>query len=335
MKKKIKQLHQQVIFITGASSGIGLTIVKQAVEQGSKVFMVARNQEVLLKIQEEMRGKGYDTAFAIADVAEIDQVQFAADQCINTFGRIDTFINNAGVGLFGKFLDTTIEESKRLFDTNFWGCFNCCKVAVLHFKEKGGTIINVGSFLAETTFPKQGIEIAADHALKALTDVLRKEFEDENIPINLVFVEVPSVDSPYLNHSRSHIGKPHFKTPVYSVEYVANTILRCAVSPVDFIKIGVHLSLSSLLQKITSLFFIKKEDNYFDKRESSITGDMFQYHDLIGKMKGGYKGHLRASSFISEIFLKKRFFRGGAVMAALGLLLISRLKVWSQDIKSN
>ncbi|MBA2406070.1 MAG: SDR family NAD(P)-dependent oxidoreductase, partial [Bdellovibrionales bacterium] len=94
MSVKQKPLNQQVIFIAGATSAIGLATVMMAVAQGAKVFMVARHENELQKIQDEMRIKNYATAYALADLGEVDQVQYAADVCLSTFGTIDTWINN-------------------------------------------------------------------------------------------------------------------------------------------------------------------------------------------------------------------------------------------------
>ncbi|HXH76281.1 MAG TPA: SDR family oxidoreductase [Bacteriovoracaceae bacterium] len=233
-----KPIHQQVFFITGATSGIGLATVRMAVGQGAKVFMVARNENDLQKIQDEMRTIFFETAYAVADVAEFDQVQSAADNCIRTFGRIDTWVNNAGITIYSKLLDTTEEEAKRLFDTNFWGMVNGCKIAVPLMREKGGTIINMGSILAKTADPLQGIYTASEHAIRGFTDALRKELISEKAPISLTLLIPGSVDTPFLEHARTNTTAASVVTPVSTPEEVASVVLKCAVKPAKESRVG-------------------------------------------------------------------------------------------------
>lgn len=157
MTIKLKRLEEQVIFITDATSRIGLATVHIAVEQGARIFMVASNENELFKLQNEMKAKGYETAFGVADVSNIDQLRKAAEKCLATFGRIDTFINNAGNSICAPFLNTNLEEAKRLFDTTFWGVVNGCKIAVPLMKKNGGAIINIESVLSNVSIPIQGI----------------------------------------------------------------------------------------------------------------------------------------------------------------------------------
>ncbi len=209
MSISLRPLHRQVIVITGATSGIGLSTIRMAVEQGAKVFMIARQEDELQKIQDDMRAKAYDTAYTVADESDVEQLQYAADRCIATFGRIDTWINNADISVYGEVKDSTEEEARRMFDTNFWGLVNGCKVAAQYMNEKGGVIINVTSALSQVASPIQSVYSASRLAIKGYTDSLRSELKKEN---GLIAVTLVTPTSP--DHAS------------YSLETISKIILR-------------------------------------------------------------------------------------------------------------
>lgn len=337
MAIRLKQLHEQVIFITGATSGIGLATVHLAVEQGAKVFMTARNEEDLQKLQDEMRNKGYDTAYAVADVAEFDQIQFAADQCIYTFGRIDTFINNAGISIYARLMDTSIEEGRRLFDTNFWGVVNGCKTAVPLMNMKGGAIINIGSALSRVALPIQGLYSASKFAVKAYTDALRAELMADNYPIQVTLILPSAIDTPYTEHARSHIGEPMHSPPVYAADVVARAILKCAVTPTRELGIGampfflpyLEAFLPKLHDRIMSKFFMEKNQQNTGRalpREHGDSGNLFKIPSHEGHEEGHYPGHVMKSSMLTEISEKKAIVKSGAALAGLAFFLTRRFR---------
>lgn len=272
MALAVKGCHQQVIFITGATSGIGLATVREAVARGAKVFMVARHEQELQKIQDEMRQNQFETAYAVADVAEFEQLQSAADKCIATFGRIDTWINNAGITIFARLLDTTEEEAKRLFDTNFWGMVNGCKLAVPLMRERGGGIINVGSVLSRTADPLQGIYTAAEHAIKGFTDALRKEFQEERLPVQVSLVLPGAVDTPFIEHARSKVGEVGVTGPVLTPEEVAQVLLKCAVRPEKEVNVG-------FFSRVIPLMHLRPNSRW-------IPGSLFALPDREGEVRG-------------------------------------------------
>lgn len=122
-KLKLKKLKDQVIVITGASSGIGLVTARMAAEKGAKVVAAARNEDALKELTDELKEKGHDAIWVKADVGKEEDVNRIAETAISTFGRFDTWVNNAAVSTFGHAMDVTVEDMKRMFDTNFWDLF--------------------------------------------------------------------------------------------------------------------------------------------------------------------------------------------------------------------
>jgi short-subunit dehydrogenase len=338
MRLKLKPLHEQVIFITGGTSGIGLATLHRAVEQGAKVFFTARNEEELQRLQDEMRGKGYDTAYSVVDVAEQEQLQFAVECCISTFGRIDTFINNAGISIYSKLLETSFDEARRLFDTNFWGVVNGCKVAIPSMREKGGAIINIGSVLSNVSIPIQGLYSASKHAVKGYTDALRREVLADKFPIQITLIMPSAIDTPYPEHARSHIGEPMHTPPVYAADVVAKAILRCAVKPTRELGVGsgafffplIDRYFPNLQDRIMSKAYMEKgqsTDHKLSEREHGDAGNLFVAPTKEGETKGHYPGHVMQSSLYTEVAERKGILKAGAVVGGLAILFFRRLRV--------
>ncbi|WP_408095974.1 SDR family NAD(P)-dependent oxidoreductase [Peredibacter sp. HCB2-198] len=257
MAIKLKPLYKQVIFMTGATSTIGVATVHMAVEQGAKVFMVDRidKEEELQRIQNDMRAKGYDTAYAISD-EETEQLEFAADQCLKTFGAIDTWINNIGTTPQAAHLKLNKKETKALFEENFWGFVNGCKLATRYLKEKGGALINVGSAVEEAELNTMGVASASRHAIKGFTDTYRKELSQEKIPVSVSLV----IPAPIATNMEKE--EP---TPLTSQDVVAQAILKCAQKPVAEIGVsGMSKRTFPLMEK-----FLPKIQSYFQKHPNS------------------------------------------------------------------
>ncbi|HEX2219445.1 MAG TPA: SDR family NAD(P)-dependent oxidoreductase, partial [Gemmatimonadales bacterium] len=166
MKHKLKPIGEQVIVITGASSGIGLATAKLAAERGGRVVLVSRDEEDLAAAAGEIRASGGWATYQVADVADYRAMQRVARQVVVELGRIDTWVNNAGVTVYGLIEEVPIEDARRLFETNYWGVVNGSLAALPHLRTDGGALINVGSVLSDTGYPLQGHYTASKHAVK-------------------------------------------------------------------------------------------------------------------------------------------------------------------------
>jgi short-subunit dehydrogenase len=239
MRPKLKRLRDQVIVITGASSGIGLTTAEMAAEVGARVVLNARNESDLRAVVDRIRSRGGRAAYHVGDVADPDAMDDLASRAIGEFGGIDTWINNAGQGMYGRLTEMSLADKRRLFDINFWGVVHGCRTAVRQMRERGGTIINVGSVVSDRAVPLLGIYSASKHAVKGYTDALRMELEEDRIPIFVSLVKPSSTNTPFIEHARNYMeAEPELAPPVYAPEEVAHAILRCAESPVRDITVG-------------------------------------------------------------------------------------------------
>ncbi|CAL1691510.1 hypothetical protein MMB232_01651 [Brevundimonas subvibrioides] len=237
----LKPLDQQAIVITGATSGIGLSTARRAAAAGACVFLIARGEQDLKALVEELQREGARVAYAVADVADHDALALAADKCRRLFGGFDTWVNNAGVSVHGPIRETTLEDQHRVFETNYWGVVNGSLVAAEHLRAQpgGGTIINVGSVLGDSPIPVQGVYSASKHAVKGFTNAFRMELMREGAPVAVSLIKPSAIDTPYNRHARNLTGEP-FRNPqpVYATHVVADTILWCATHAIREITVG-------------------------------------------------------------------------------------------------
>jgi len=249
MSITLKPLNEQVIVITGASSGIGLTTAEAAAKAGAKVVLAARSKQALDEIVQRL---GADNAIAVeCDVADRQQVQAVADAAVARFGRIDTWVNDAGVAIFGRLDEVSDADSRRMFETNFWGVVNGSLVALPHLKRDGGALINVGSEVSEAAVPMLGMYAATKHAVKGFTDALRIEIERvDKAPVSITLIQPTAVDTPFDEHGKNYMEtEPDLPTPMIDPQQVADAILKCAVKPTRDVRVGMMAKVNTFMAK--------------------------------------------------------------------------------------
>ena len=241
MRAKLKPLAEQVVVITGASSGIGLATARKAAKAGAAVVLVARNEDALRKVCEEINAEGGRAHPVPCDVGDVDEVAKVARAAIARFGGFDTWINDAGVGLYGELTQVTPEDHERLFRTNYFGVVNGSLEAARHFRDRpgGGAIINLGSVLSDIATPLMGAYSASKHAVKGFTDALRVELLRARAPVSVTLIKPSSVSTPFADHAKNYMDNAaRVPPPVYAPEVVADAILYSAVKPTRQLTVG-------------------------------------------------------------------------------------------------
>lgn len=251
-KLKLKPIEEQVIVITGASSGIGLATARLAARRGAKVVLAARSQEATSAIADGMNAAGGEAIFVPCDVSQRGQVEQLAQAARERFGRIDTWVNNAGVSIYGRLDEASEEDSRRLFDTNFWGVYYGSLIALPYLKENGGALINVGSEVSEAVVPLQGMYSASKHAVKGFTDALRVEIQEiDQSPVSITLIQPTSTNTPFPEHARNYMDKePKLPTPQDEPNDVADAILKAAAKPTRSKKVGAMSKMNTFTAKI-------------------------------------------------------------------------------------
>ena len=229
MRIALKPVADQVIVITGATSGIGLATVYAAAERGARLVIVARNKTALNQVAATIRGRGGRAVSVVADVADRAQLEQAAAAAVREFGGFDTWVNNAGIGIFGRVEEVSEADHRRLFDVNYWGLVHGSLIATAHLREKGGALINLGSILSDVSFPMQGTYCASKAAVRGFTDALRMELQNENAPVSVTLIKPSAIATPFAEHARNYMDhEPKLPPPLYAPEDVAEAILLAA-----------------------------------------------------------------------------------------------------------
>ncbi|GIZ53355.1 SDR family oxidoreductase [Noviherbaspirillum aridicola] len=239
MRPQLKPLSQQVVVITGASSGIGLATARAAARRGAKLVVVSRDEAALQALADELQQGRHEAIPVAADVGVEADVRRVAARALAHYGRFDTWVNNAGVSIFGHVEQPTMEENRRLFDTNFWGVVHGTLAAREHLRLHGGAIVTVGSMLSDVSIPLQGMYCASKHAVKGFINSARMESESAGEPVSFTLIKPASVNSMLAAHARNYMdNKPDLPPPVYAPQVVADAILHAAEYPARDIEVG-------------------------------------------------------------------------------------------------
>jgi short-subunit dehydrogenase len=327
MKLKMKRLKDQVIVITGASSGIGLTTAEIAAERGAAVVLAARSEAELAIAVARIRQKGGRATAVAADVADEREVMQIGRAAVAEFGRIDTWVNNAGIGMYGRLVDQPMADKRKLFEINFWGVVNGCRVAVEQMRTRGGTIINVGSEVSDRAVPLLGIYSASKHAVRAYNDTLRMELEHDRIPIWVSLVKPGPIDTPFPQHAANYMAhEPKHAPPVYPPEEVAYAILKCAEKPVREITVGggprLQLAMAALAPRLTDLMMERQMFEGMQREEPPLSRDSLDRPSGqdYGRRRGRQPGYvMKRSAYtraaLSDVGRALPFIAIGAVVA--------------------
>ncbi|TPE46273.1 SDR family oxidoreductase [Pontibacter mangrovi] len=340
MKISLKPLREQVIVITGASSGIGLATARAAAKKGAKLVLASRNEEALANVEEQIKTEGGEAIHLVADVGRREDVQRIAETAIRHFGGFDTWINNAGVSIYGKLSEVSEEDSRRLFDTNFWGVVSGSLMAADHLRNRGGAIINLGSELSDVAIPLQGMYSASKHAVKGFTDALRAELEEDEAPVSVTLIKPAGINTPYTEHARNYTNKElTLPPPVYAPEEVAYGILYAAEHPERDIFIGSGSKLMSSLNKYApSLvdWVNKKFMTNMQLRDKPAKHKDGSLHapGADGHVHGNYEGHVMKTSLYTRASVHPAV-TGAVVAAAAGAATMALLGKQRQKKQQN
>lgn len=176
--------NNKVWLITGCSTGFGREIAVQAIKAGYKVVVTARKPETLVELK-ELNEK--NVLALPLDVTDQEQVNEAVQKSIETFGQLDVLINNAGIGYFSSVEESVEEETRKMFEVNFWGLMNMTDAVLpIMRSQKSGHIINFSSIGGLASFPSLGYYHATKYAVEGITESLAQEVAPFNIKVSLL-----------------------------------------------------------------------------------------------------------------------------------------------------
>ena len=177
----------KVVWITGATSGIGEALAKEFALQGAKIIISSRRIEELERVKNLLKLPEGDLLILPLDLEDLSNINILSQLVINKFGRIDILVNNGGISQRSLTKDTSIETDRKLMEVNFFGTVALTKSVLPYFlKQKGGHIVVVSSIVGKFGFHLRSAYAASKHALHGFFESLRMEIYNENVKVLIV-----------------------------------------------------------------------------------------------------------------------------------------------------
>lgn len=243
----MRQVADQSVVITGASSGIGRATALEFARRGAKLTLVSRRGGELERLAKECLRLGAGGAQAeTADVGDAAALRRAANSAIRRFGRVDVWVNNAGVGAVGEFTTTPLAAHHQVIRTNLMGYLNGAYAVLPHFQQrKRGVLINVISFGSYVATPFAASYAASKYGLRGLSESLRAELVGYR-DVHVCDVHPGFIDTPGIQNAANYTGRALQPSPPGRPEEIADAIVRLAVRPRDVVQVGAIAKLAPL-----------------------------------------------------------------------------------------
>lgn len=236
-----QELNGKVIVITGASSGFGKGAALKFAEAGVSLVLAARRDELLEALAQECESAGGRAVAVGTDVSNPQEVEMLAQTAISTFGRIDVWVNDAGVGALGRFDEVPLEDHRQVLETNLLGTLYGSYFAMRQFRKQGhGTLINIASVVGKIPTPYYSSYAASKFGIVGLDGVLRQELAQDKIEDIRVCTVMPmAMDTPFFDHAANYTGREVQPIPpLYDPTMVVDVIVNLAVNPDDEVMVG-------------------------------------------------------------------------------------------------
>lgn len=293
MTPRLKPLSEQTVVITGATSGHGMCTALMAAKAGARVMLAARDETALDEVCKRIKAQGGTAAYTVTDVSSEDDMERLSRNTIEKFGGYDTWVNNAGIGVYSEVFDLSQDAHREVFETNYWGVVHGSITAARHLKDKpgGGALINVGSINSDMGGPILAAYNASKHAVKGFTDSFRIELKMNKQPVSVTLIKPSAIGTPFPQHARNTTGhEGRLPQPIYAPETVARAILDAAQNERRSVTVGS----AGKIQVLGAVML----PNLFDRIATGMAGKLLDKDTDIGKKEGnlyepqGNDGHV-------------------------------------------
>ena len=184
---KTDVFRDQVVIVTGASSGIGRSLALLLAGQGAKVALAARRAEPLELVAEDCHQRGGEALVVTTDVSDEPQCKELIDNTITTFGKLDMLINNAGLAVVARLEDySNLDLFKHAIDVNFYGAVYCTYYALPYLKQSNGRIVTISSLAGKLHAPYNSAYVSSKFAMHGFFDSLRIELIRHGVSVTII-----------------------------------------------------------------------------------------------------------------------------------------------------
>jgi NAD(P)-dependent dehydrogenase (short-subunit alcohol dehydrogenase family) len=329
--QSLKPIEEQVVVLTGASSGIGREAALRFAARGARVILAARDEAALRDLEKVIRAQGGQAVAVPTDVSQWPEVERLAQRAVEAFGRIDTWVNIAAVSTYATVEQLSLDEFHRVMDVNFFGQVHGCRAALPHLKAQGrGALICIGSALSDRAVPLQAAYCASKHALKGFVEALRVEQLHDGSEIQITLVKPSSMNTPLFDQALTRMGyKPKPISPVYAPAIAADIIVHCAAHRERDIVAGGAAKLLTGLETVGGplLDWWQEKTAYSGQRSTEPKPDaapnnLWQPLPGMGRSEGTFKA--RRFSAYTRLRLQPRL--AAATIGALSAVALARAR---------
>lgn len=231
-------MNKKVIVITGASSGIGESTAKLLASQGNQLVLGARRENRLQKIVADIKANGGEAVYQVTDVTSLDQVQALAKVALDKFGRIDVWMNNAGLMPRSEFIKGRVDEWDKMVDVNIKGTLYGIDAALPTMRQqKSGQFINISSVAGHAVSVGSGVYSATKYAVRAISEGLRKEEAIAKSNVRVTVISPGAISTELTDHVKDPETKANldkfYDDYAVSVDRVASAIAYAINAPED------------------------------------------------------------------------------------------------------
>lgn len=314
-----------VVVITGASTGIGRASALSFARSGASVVVTSRREHVVKALARQCEDLGGRALGMAADVTDEQALHSLARRVLETFGRIDVWVNNAAVTLFARFERAPAQAFRQVIETNFFGYVHGARAVLPIFREQGsGTLINISSGVGKLGGPFISAYAASKAAIIGFSDSLRMELRDAP-QIHVCAVLPASIDTPIFQHGANFMGwaaKP--LRPIYDAGEVAAAVVNLVRHPRRQVVVGVSaraaLIMHGIAPALTERVFAREvEKRHFqDRAVPPSEGNLFKPMHGFNQVSGGWRSTPRSERSFSNVLL-------GAAALGAGLLILRSL----------
>lgn len=327
----------EVVMITGASAGIGRAAARAFAKRGAHIGLLARDEERLEAARKEVEELGGRGLVLVADVADENAVDAAAEKLEREFGPIDIWVNDAMTSVFSPVMEMKPEEYRRVTEVNYLGYVWGTMAALKRMRPRNrGVVVQVGSALGYRGIPLQSAYCASKFAIRGFCDSLRTELIHDKQKIRICVVEMPAVNTPQFSWVRSRLpNKAQPVPPIFQPEVAADAIVFAATHKRREVYVGFPTVKAILANKVAPGLLDKILARIgYKKQQTNEPENPSRPNNLFKPVGGGFGAHgnfdERARKFSLQLWMDKHrpiwlgALLGGAAVG--GWLALSKTK---------